>query len=403
MMQTENVLGNNKMTDTERLGQEQNTAIPDAEKENPALTRAEAGRIVAAKRDRLYKSMRTISIAFAVAAAAVMAGFKMNEDFFDASSRIGLLMESVNAQEDSLSAPKVNVRTVFRDEENARLVIPLQEPILNESVSIREEFIQNKYVITLSGYSANIPNGVELVSDSTIMDAVGVYRQSGDVVVEVYCMDLFDYELVLGSSALTVNFRETGDDYAASAVVWFPYNDRNRLALPEWRQSIDKFAADNNIRLYMASDMQEEYSQEDVIAFANRIRADMVLGVQVEQTCEQQSYITGICNTTYFIPEYNSAHLSVIMAEAFVEATQIGIRGFEESGNAGDASFEDEYPLVSEATIPSAAVRISLTQKDMESVENEYKLNGKIVEALENTMSMILHNYIMTEEKTDES
>ena len=83
--------------------------------------------------------------------------------------------------------------------------------------------------------------------------------------------DLYDYELVTGSNALTVIFRDMGDSYAASAVVWLPYEDRNRLALPEWRQRLARFAADNRIKLYMASDMPEQYSQDEVIAFANRI------------------------------------------------------------------------------------------------------------------------------------
>lgn len=394
-MQTENAVERNQTIDIESLRQDLAAADTESGGEDYALTSAEAKQIVAGKRDRLYRSAQIVSVIFAAVSAAVMAGFKINEGFFDASSRIGILMESVNAQEDSLSAPKVNVRTTFRDEEKSRLVIPLREPVASEDVSVREEFIRNKYVITLSGYSENIPNGVELVSDSTIMDAVGVYRQNDNVVVEVYCRDLYDYELVADSSALTVNFMETGDSYAASAVIWFPYADRNRLALPEWRQSIDKFAGDNRIKLYMAPDMQEEYSQEDVISFANRIHADMVLGVQVEETGEQQSYMTGICNTTYFVPEYNSAHLSVVMTEAFAEAVQIGVRGFEE-GDSG-------HVLVSEATVPSAIVRISLTQKDMESVENEYKLNGKIVEALEKTMGDILKDYIKTKERTNES
>ncbi|MDE7416740.1 MAG: hypothetical protein K2N44_10660 [Lachnospiraceae bacterium] len=386
-MQTGNEVERNEVFNIESLRRE--PAVPDvkSEQEKHALTRAEKEQITAGKRDRLYRSMQILSVVFAVVSIMVMAGFKMNEGFFDASSRIGILMESVNAQEDSLSAPKVNVRTNFKDEAKSRLVIPLMEPIASEDVSVREEFVRNKYVITLSEYSQNVPNGVELVSDSMIMDAVGVYRQNNNVVVEVYCRDLYDYELMISSNTLTVSFKKIEDSYAASAVVWFPYNDRNRLALPEWRQSLDKFAVDNHMKLYMASDMQEEYTQEDVIAFANRIHADMVLGVQVEETSEQQSYMTGICNTTYFIPEYNSAHLSVVMTEAFVEATQIGIRGFEES--------DDSYTLVAEAIVPSAAVIISLTQKDMESVENEYRLNGKIVEALEKTMSDILQDYII--------
>lgn len=386
-MQTRNEVENREVFNIERLRQKPAVSDAKSQREDCALTRAEVAQITAGKRDKLYRSMQIFSIAFAVISVVLMAGFKMNEGFFDASSRIGILMESVNAQEDSLSAPKVNVWTSFRDEAGSRLIIPLVEPIASEDVSVREEFVQNKYVITLSGYSQSVPHKMELVSDSAIMEAVGVYRQNDNVVVEVYCRDLYDYELMLGSGTLTVNFKTIGDSYAASAVVWFPYEDRNRLALPEWRQSLDKFAADNRIKLYMASDMQEEYTQEDVIAFANRIHADMVLGVQVEETSEQQSYMTGICNTMYFIPDYNSTHLSVVMAEAFLEATQVGIRGFEE----GDSS----HALVAEAIVPSAAVIISLTQKDMESVENEYRLNGKIVEALEKTMSDILRDYII--------
>lgn len=378
----------NRITNNESPRADFGATCMEYGQEDWALTRAEVERIKAEKRDRLYRSMQTVSIIFALVSTAVIAGFKMNEDFFDASSRISILMESVNAQESGLLAPKVNVRTAFRDEQKSRLVIPLPEPIASEDISIREEFIQNKYVITLTGYSANFPNGIELVSDSTIMDAVGVYRQNEDVVVEVYCMDLYDYELVAGGGFLTVNFRGIeADSYAASAVLWFPYNDRNRLALPEWRQSIDKFAADNRVKLYMTCDMQEEYTQEDVILFANRIGADMVLGVQVEGSDDQQSYMTGICNTTYFIPDFNSAHLSVVMAEAFLEATQIGVRGFEEGG--------DSCLLVSEATVPSAVIRISLTQKDMEGVENEYKLNGKIVTALVKAMGDTLQDYIL--------
>lgn len=360
-----------------------------------ALTRAETRQVTAGKRDRLYGFMLRASIGFLVFSTVLMAGFKMNEDFLDANSRLAILMESLSAQENNLSHPKINVKANFRDEEKASLVIPLTASIDRENVGVREEFTRNKFVVTLSGYSDYVPDEIELVSDSTIMDAVGVYRQNHDVVVEVYCRGRYDYEMTTGSGALTLHFMETGDDYAASAVVWLPYEDRNRLALPEWRQVLDKFAADNNVKLYMAPDMREEYTQSDVIAFANEIKADMVLGVQVGQTDAQQSCLTGICNTAYFIPDYNSAHLSVVMAGVFAEQTQMDIRGFEEAGS-GD-------PLVSEAAVPAAMVKISLTREDMESIENEYKLNQKIAASLADTMRSVLENVINTEEKGNEN
>lgn len=105
-----------------------------------ALTRNEMGRIIAQKRDRLYAVARAVSVCFAVASVALMAGFKLNEGFLDANSRIGILMESVNVQEDKMASPKINVRTSFRDEKKSRLVIPLLTPIEQENVSITEEF-----------------------------------------------------------------------------------------------------------------------------------------------------------------------------------------------------------------------------------------------------------------------
>ena len=207
-----------------------------------ALTRAEAEQILSGKRDQIYRCVMTAVVFFAAVSVMVMFAFKQHEGFFDASSRIGILMESVNAQETRASASKLNVRTTFRDENSKRLVLPLKEPIAGSDINIREEFTQNKYVITLTGYSKYMPSSVELVSDSSIMDAVGVYRQQADVVVEVYCVDRYDYELVTEDTALTVKFQEIGEQYAASAVIWLPYEDRNRLALPEWRQRLEKTA-----------------------------------------------------------------------------------------------------------------------------------------------------------------
>ena len=71
------------------------------------------------------------------------------------------------------------------------------------------------------------------------------------------------------------------------------------------------------------------------------------------------------------------------------------MKGFEEAGSSD--------VLVSEATVPSALIKISLTQKDMESVESEYQLNGKVVSALEKTIDEVVKRYIKVEEKENES
>ncbi len=199
-----------------------------------ALTSAEQEQITAEKRNRLYGSAVRAAAVFAVAGAALMAAFKLNEDFFDASSRIGLLMESVNAAEANQSYPKINVRVQFQDINESKLVIPLAVPVADEDIAVREEFTQNKLIITLEGVSETIEDGIRLTSDSQIMDAVGVYRQNLDVVVEVYCRDMYSYAIENSGEALTVSFLPLRNDCDLVAVVYVPYEDRNRFALSEW-------------------------------------------------------------------------------------------------------------------------------------------------------------------------
>ena len=179
-----------------------------------------------------------------------------------------------------------------------------------------------------------------------------------------------------------MDFLPLRNNYNAVAVVYIPYEDRNRLELPEWHQSLEKYVSDNRIRLFMSSVMQEPYAQQDIIEFAENIGADVVLGIVVSTDGEaQQTTASAICNTTYFISDFNSAQLSVLFAQEFVSETQIPLTGFEEA--------DQNTPLVAMATRPSTMIKISQSQKDAESVEIVYKLNERIVSVIKNTLGSI--------------
>lgn len=350
--------------------------------EPQTLTSAEQEFIVAQNRDRLYKQSAVAAVTFFIAAAALMVSFKLYEDFFDASSRFGLLMDSVNAQEENQAYPKINVKAVFDDKEEAKLVIPLDALADSTNITIHEEFTQKKLTITLKGASEEIADGIRLTSDSRIMDAVGIYRQHLDVVVEVYCKEAYSYVTQNSGETLTIHFMPLRNDYDAVAVIYIPYEDRSRLELPEWHQSLANFASDNRIRLFMASDMQEPYTQQEVSAFAEVVNADIVLGLEVSvDAAAQETTAKAICNTTYFMPDFNSAQLSVIFAEALVSKTQMNFWGFVEA--------QADMPLIYEATCPAAMLNISQSQKDADSVEAVYKLNERLVAVIKDTLGSV--------------
>jgi len=364
---------------------DQNSEIKTEAEQNDepeTLTSAEQELVVSQKRDMLYKLSVGAAIVFLAAVMSLITAFKLNEDFFDANSRLGLLMESVNAQEENDTYPKINVKAEFDDKNEAKLVMPLGVPVSDDDIVVREEFTKNKLIIKLVGASEYVFDGIKLTSDSQIMDAVGVYRQNLDVFIEVYCREPYSYMLSNLNGQLTVHFFPLRTDYDAVAVIYLPYEDKNRLALPEWQQSIAGYASDNHIRLFMASDMQEPYTQQEIIEFAKKIDADIVLGIEVlSDSGISQTTAAAICNTTYFMPDFNSAQLSVVFAEAFLYETPFQITGFEEA--------DERTPLVYMATCPASMIRISQTQKEADSVEAVYKLNEELVATIIHTLSNI--------------
>lgn len=350
--------------------------------EPETLTSAEQEQIVSQKRDTFYKLSVGAAIVFFVAATSLITAFKINEDFFDANSRLGLLMESINAQEENDAYPKINVKVNFDDRNEAKLVIPLDMLNMDDDIVVREEFTQNKLIIKLTGAAEYLSDGIKITSDSQIMDAVGVYRQNLDVFVEVYCRNSYSYALNNAGGHLTVSFFPLRTNYDAVAVIYLPYEDRNRLALPEWQQSIAEYAAQNRIRLFMAPNMQEPYTEQDVIAFAEKIDADLVLGIEVSTDADiQQTKGTAICNTTYFMPDFNSAQLSVVFAEAFLTETSFPISGFEEA--------DERTPLVFKAICPASMIKVLQTQKEAESIEAVYQLNEQLVATIIHTLSTV--------------
>ncbi|MCM1182655.1 MAG: N-acetylmuramoyl-L-alanine amidase [Roseburia sp.] len=354
--------------------------IMDMMKAGIALTQEEKALILSLKRDRFHAQARAAAVVLCALSVLLMVGFKLNESFLDANSRFSLLMESVNRVEENLSYPKINVRAEFSDVPGAQLVLLPDAPIPAEHVSVREEFTGNKLVVTLSGASEAVQDGVRLIMDSGIMDAVGVYRQNQDVVVEIFCNDTYNWELHTQENGIAVSFealRETADKIV---VVYMPYEDRNRLAIPEWQQSLSKFAADNGVRLFLSYNMQESYTGQEIVAFANAVRADMLLGIEVKASAQgTKTDVVTVCNPAYFIPDFNSAQLAILLEEAFADVTGAEPAGFRECGA--------EDVLVSEAVIPAALIELSVPQSELERVELLYKLNESILAALKRTIT----------------
>jgi hypothetical protein len=337
---------------------------------------------ISVRRNRLYNKAMIASVIFGVIALITMTIFRINGAYFTEKSRFGLLADGTSTKEPEVSYPKINIKVDFKDGGDKSLVIPLETPVDIENISVREEFTENKYVITLSEYGENITGALSLVGDLDIMDAAGAYTQNENVVVEVYCNNNYDYDIALDNSAVTINFYDVDSIYDYKAVLWLPFSDKSRLSSVGLKQELMRFTQENGIKLYMTSELEDEYSQNDIIDFANGIMADMVIGIETETSKGTTSYMTGICNPLYFMPDYDSARLAVNLVEEFAHVLNFEVNEFIEQ--------DTDYPIVYKATVPSAVIRLSLSESEIESDLEEYNFNENIVIAIENTINSAL-------------
>lgn len=341
-------------------------------------------------RNKLYMWTTVCTISFVVLSITLMLVFKQNEAYFDTHGRIGVLAESeqqaVNEENSKRFYTKRNLPVTLVDSPQSKLVVPLVLSLPKEQIVVREEFTQNKVVIILKDAKAHLLEGTEIISDSQIMDAVGIYKQKDDVVIEVFCKDIYAYQLTQEENTIHMQFLPLEDIYEKKAVLYIPYADRNRLVSEEWKKELETMMNNLNMKIYVSAFMQEAYQEEEVIAFANDIHADVILGVEIAQDTTDIGSMVTVCNAKYFIPEFNSVHAALLMEKSFVSEMEFVSKGIRE--------YEDTEMLIRKAKIPATKVIVTLPQVKQMSLEEEYTFHHAIMKAMKKTLEETDKTYL---------
>lgn len=333
------------------------------------------------RRNGLYRGAVVATGVFALVAFGLIGCFKYFEDYFDSHGRIAVVAEAALVEQNSESLRAIrkrNFRVNIIDEPAARLVVPFQEQTPMSNISVCEEFTQNKLVVTLKDGTSYIEEGTVLTSDSTWMEAVGVYRRDEDIVIEVYCHEACGYEMLYENGVLTISFLPLREQYNKAIVVYAPWSNRNNIHRNEWNEAIEKLQEEYSVKIFSSIAMQEEYAATEVMEFANRIHADMVIGMELVNS--NDSRVVTICNPQYFIPYFGNVELATLVEREFTQITGLpgmGIKALDE---------EQEWLVLS--GVPTALTRfyVSLEQ---DNVEQNYNLNQKMIEALDSIIDQI--------------
>ena len=343
------------------------------------------------KRDRFYRGTLIATVLFTLMACGLMIWFKTKEAYFDSHGRIAVVAEAALAGQDNFSASNIykkNFSVQIVDEPESKLKVPLLTQVSGDKITISEEFTQNKLVITLKDGASYMEEGETLMSDSSWMEAVGVYQHEGDIVIEVYCQNPCAYQYTCDNKTVTLSFLPIREQYDKVVVVYTPWENRSSLLTNEWNQAIQKLEEAYHIKIYSTIFVKEEYTDEDMINFANHVHADMVIGMELVEA-ETKNAVT-ICNAAYFIPEFGNVELAAIQEQEYAEKTQLEASGFQKC--------EDKQSWLTKSAVPAALtqLRIPLNQQ---SAEQTYALNQKMMEALGSIVKQVAETYWLPVEK----
>lgn len=344
------------------------------------------------KRERFYRGAFLTVILFALAAGGLMIGFKRYEGYFDSHGRMAVAAQAALAGQENTSVGtfhKRNFQVTVLDESGARLVIPFSAPVQKDNITISEEFVQDKLVITLKDGISYMEEGAVLTSDAAWTEAVGVYKDDRDIVIEVYCQETCGYQTAYENGALTLSFVPLREKQERVLVVYTPWENRSSLLINEWNQSIQKLQEDYHVKIFSTSMMQEKYQDGDVISFANRVHADMVIGMELVDT--DISQIVTVCNPDYFIPEFGNVELAALQEQEYAQKT--GMAALSVKG------CEEKQSWLKKSKVPAALTQIPVSTQQ-KNAEHTYTLNHKMMEALESIIKQLAETYWLTEEET---
>ncbi len=346
------------------------------------------------RRDRLYRGTVIAAMLFAVVTCGVLICFKSYEEYFDSHGRIAVVAEAALVEQKNAalsSIRKRNFKVTIVDEPGAGLVIPFAAQTQKSNISISEEFTQNKLVITLKNGTSYIKEGATLTSDSDWMDAVGVYRHEQDIVIEVYCLETSGYQMAYENERLTLSFLPLREQYAHRVVVYVPWSNRNHIHRNEWIQTVQKLEEEYPVKIFSSISMQEEYTAESVAEFANQIHADMVVGMELVDS-EQEEVVT-LCNPDYFIPEFGNVELAALQEQEYAQKTGLHAVGIKR--------YDETQSWIGKLRVPAALTQFSFPLGS-EHVEQTYHRNQQMMGALESMIKQMTETYWTAEEALEQ-
>lgn len=266
--------------------------------------------------------------------------------------------------------------TIDRHRENTNyFCIPIPPQVRVEEVTVENHYMDRQLWVSIESD--------KMQEEDTFYETNGVYGSCEKVVAGTFeverkriCLrfqltDVFEYRSIFEDNTLYIEFVPPKEVYEKIVVIDPAYGREETGAATE------KIAA-KDITLQVAKALKEKLDKTDIkvyytrmddsnpaaenrVGLAEAARADMLIRIEVSSAESSKQYGTeAVYNSRFFIPGFGSVELADLLEREVVTAISGKANGLLEASQTDT--------VISEATVPAAAIRVGYLTNGQESI-----------------------------------
>lgn len=241
------------------------------------------------------------------------------------------------------------------------LCIPLMEGIKSEQVQIENFYMEKEMRVYIEGMD-EVFYETEAISGNISNILKGTYENvKGKILLTFQLSDVYEYRSVLEDNFLYIELVVPKEMYDKIIVIDAGHGGQDTGVMTEELTEKDlslnivkklkEKLDESDIKVYYTRMDDEDVADEDRVAIANQVKADMLISIHANEMEDSKIYGTQtVYNESFFIPGFGSLELADMLEREVV--TAISGKGL------GLVAAEEEDVVVWDATVPAAMIEV---------------------------------------------
>lgn len=328
------------------------------------------------RQNRLMKRMAVYCFVFVATAMSAMLYYSANKIIVVADVAQDEVVQAAEGSTENIVVEDKNYIKIDRNSQNTNyLCIPMPEGVKVEEVTIENHYMDRELWVLIE---SKTPNDGEAFYETNGVygNCEGVVHGHFDVEKNRICLrfeltNVYEYHSIFEDNTLYVEFVTPKEIYDKIIVIDPAYGQQdtgvrlNEISAKSITLEIAralKAKLDNtDIKVYYTRMDDSNPTAAKRVELAAETKADMLIRIEVGGDQNTKQYGTeAVYNSRFFIPGFGSVELADLLEREVVTAISGKANGLLEA--------EEEDTVISDATVPAAAIRVGYLTNGQEAI-----------------------------------